>query len=249
MHASLNEIVAELDGALRAGEFEDYCPNGLQVEGRAEVEHVLTGVSAHMALLERAVELRADLVLVHHGIFWHGDSPRVIGPLRRRLELLLSEGISLVAYHLPLDAHERLGNNALLAEGLGCEQRSSWQQIGSAGHFAGDGIAPEELRRRIATLTGREPLMFASGPASVRRIAIASGAGSGHLGAAIAGGFDAFLTGEPSERVMAQAAEAGIHFIAAGHHATETFGVRAAGEHLRALFGLEHTWVDIPNPV
>ncbi|GAC1438204.1 MAG: Nif3-like dinuclear metal center hexameric protein [Solirubrobacteraceae bacterium] len=249
MPAPLEEIVAAMDQLLQVGEWEDYCPNGLQVQGRSQVKRIVSGVSAHLELFERAAELDAELIVVHHGIFWRGDSPRVVGPLRARLALLLDAGISLAAYHLPLDAHPQLGNNALLARALGCEAREPWQRYGCAARLAGTGIAPQELQRRVAALIGREPLMFDAGPSRVRRLAIVSGAGSGCLDAAIDDGFDAFLTGEPTERVMAQAREAGIHFLAAGHHATETLGVQALAQHVAERFDIEHLWVDVPNPI
>jgi dinuclear metal center YbgI/SA1388 family protein len=215
---------------------------------------VVTGVSATLALFERAVELGADLVLTHHGLFWDGDDPRVVGRLRRRLGILLANDVSLAAYHLPLDAHPRLGNNAVIAERLGCTRVEQFgahrgRAIGTRGRFPGDGIPPAELVHRIAGLTGRPPLAFTAGPDPVRTIGIVSGAAGGHLDEAIAAGLDAFLTGEPAERVMAQAQESGIHFIAAGHYATETFGVRALGGHLVDRFAVEHVFVDLPNPI
>lgn len=229
--------------------FEDYCPNGLQVAGRPEVRLVVSGVSAHIELFERARERGADLVLAHHGIFWRGDDPRLVGPQRARISLLLKSEMSLAAYHMPLDAHAEFGNNALLAAGLGAEAHERFADIGRAATFAGDGLEHRELRERVATLTQREPLIFDSGPARIRTLAIVSGAGSGYLGEAIAGGFDAFLTGEPSERVMAQAREAGVYFIAAGHHATETFGVRALGDLIALRFRIEHEFIDVANPI
>jgi dinuclear metal center YbgI/SA1388 family protein len=252
--ASLTEIIAELDRLLEPAGFADHCPNGLQVEGRAEVRTVVTGVSATLALFERAVEVDADLVLTHHGLFWDGDDPRVVGPHRRRLGILLANGLSLAAYHLPLDAHPRVGNNALIAEGLGATELEPFavhrgRTIGARGRFTGTGITPPELVHRVAELTGRTPLAFTAGPDLVATIGIVSGAASGHLDDAIAAGLDAFLTGEPAERVMAQAAESRIHFIAAGHYATETFGVRALGRHLVDRFAVDHVSVDLPNPI
>ncbi|HEX3874177.1 MAG TPA: Nif3-like dinuclear metal center hexameric protein [Solirubrobacteraceae bacterium] len=252
--AGLTDILAELDGLLEPGSFADHCPNGLQVEGRSDVQTVVTGVSATLALFERAVDHRADLVLTHHGIFWDGDDPRVVGRLRRRLGILLASEISLAAYHLPLDGHPRIGNNALIAEGLGCVEPAPFavhrgRPIGCRARFAGDGISPAELVRRVTDLTGRAPLSFPAGPDRIRTVGIVSGAASGHLDEAVDAGLDAFVTGEPAERVMAQAVESGIHFVAAGHYATETFGVRALGAHLVARFGVDHVFVDLPNPI
>jgi dinuclear metal center YbgI/SA1388 family protein len=169
--------------------------------------------------------------------------------LAERLRPLFKHDVGLAAYHLPLDAHPEVGNNALLAEGLGCAEHEAFATIGRAGTFAGEGIAAADLFARVEELTQRPPLVFDTGPERVRRIAIVSGAGASRLPLAVAEGFDAFLTGEPSEHVMADAREAGIHFIAAGHYATETFGVRRLGDWLAARFGVEHHWIDIPNPV
>jgi dinuclear metal center YbgI/SA1388 family protein len=252
--AELVEIIAALNVLLDPDAFADHCPNGLQVQGRAEVHTVATGVSANLALIERAIDAGADLVLAHHGLFWDGDDPRVVGRLRDRLGVLLANDVSLAAYHLPLDAHPRIGNNALIADGLGCIDSEPLavhrgRSIGCRARFPANGISPAELDDRIAGLTGRRPLAFWAGPDPVRTIGIVSGAASGHLDDAVAGGLDAFLTGEPAERVMAQAQESGIHFIAAGHYATETFGVRALGAHLVERFGVDHVFVDVPNPI
>jgi dinuclear metal center YbgI/SA1388 family protein len=252
--ARLDEILDHLERMLEPERFEDYCPNGLQVAGRAEVATVVTGVSAHLELIELAVTRRADLLLTHHGIFWDGDDRRVTGRLHGRLRLLLAADVALAAYHLPLDAHPEYGNNALIAAGLGCVAprpfgRHRGREIGCRGEFAADGISPAELLRRVHDLTGRRPLAFTTGPDPIRSIGIVSGAGSGHLGEAIAAGLDAFVTGEPAERVMAEARESAIHFIAAGHYATETFGVRALGDRLADRFGVEHVFIDVPNPI
>jgi len=252
--AALEEIIAELDRLLDPDAFADHCPNGLQVQGRAEVRTVVTGVSANLALFERAIDHRADLVICHHGLFWDGDDPRVIGRLHRRLGILLANDVSLAAYHLPLDGHPRIGNNALIAAGLGCVEPVPFgvhrgRAIGTRARFPGDGITPDELVRRVTALTGRPPLAFTAGPDPVRTIGIVSGAASRHLDEAVAAGLDAFLTGEPTERAMAEAAESRVHFLAAGHHATETFGVRALGVHLVDRFAVDHVIVDVPNPI
>jgi len=245
----IDELIRALDELLDPAAFDDYGPNGLQVPGRPEVHRVVTGVSAQRALAERAVELGAELVLVHHGLFWKFLPVGLTPVLAERLRPLLKHDVGLAAYHLPLDAHPEIGNNALLAEGLGCEEHVAFATIGRAGTFAGDGIAAAELFTRVGELTRRTPLVFDAGPERVRRMAIVSGAGASRLPLAVAVGFDAFLTGEPSEHVMADAREAGIHFIAAGHYATETFGVRRLGDWLAARFRVEHEWIDIPNPV
>jgi dinuclear metal center YbgI/SA1388 family protein len=215
---------------------------------------VVTGVSAHRELFERAIEAGAQLVVVHHGLFWDGDARALSRTLAARLKLLLEADVSLAAYHLPLDAHPDFGNNALIAEDLGCTARDPFAElrgvpIGVAGRFDGDGVPAGELFARVRALTDREPLVFAHGPERVRSIGIVSGGAPDQVEDAIAAGLDAFLTGEPAERVMATAREGAIHFIAAGHYATETFGVRRLGELLAQRFGVEHRFVDVPNPV
>ena len=245
----IDDLIRALDELLDPAAFDDYGPNGLQVPGPSEVRRVVTGVSAQRPLAERAVELGAELVLVHHGLFWKFLPVGLTPVLAERLRPLFKHDVGLAAYHLPLDAHPEVGNNALLAEGLGCAEHEAFATIGRAGTFAGEGIAAADLFARVEELTQRPPLVFDTGPERVRRIAIVSGAGASRLPLAVAEGFDAFLTGEPSEHVMADAREAGIHFIAAGHYATETFGVRRLGDWLAARFGVEHHWIDIPNPV
>jgi len=250
----LANLIAYLDELLSPGEFSDYGPNGLQVPGPDRVNAVVTGVSASAELFRRAAEHGADLVLVHHGIFWSGAPLALTPAAKRRLQLLFEHDMALAAYHLPLDAHPEVGNNALLAAGLGCVSHAPFARhkgvpIGVAGRFAGDGIAPGELVDRARELTGREPLAFLAGPARIRTIGIVSGGGCDFLGDAIAAGHDAFLTGEPIERVMGQATEESIHFVAAGHYATETFGIRRLGELLAERFGIRHEFVDVVNPV
>jgi dinuclear metal center YbgI/SA1388 family protein len=248
------DILDYLDALLEPARFADFGPNGLQVPGTEEVATVATGVSANRELFEGAIAAGAQLVVVHHGLFWDG-APRALSPaLAARLRLLLEADVGLAAYHLPLDAHPEVGNNALIATGLGCERREPFAEmrgapIGVAGRFAGEGLPAGELFDRVRELTGREPLVFDHGPDRVRSVGIVSGAAADAVEDAAAAGLDAFLTGEPAERVMALARESGIHFIAAGHYATETFGVRRLGELLAERFGLDHRFVDVPNPV
>jgi dinuclear metal center YbgI/SA1388 family protein len=252
--AAASEILQELDRLLEPGRFDDYGPNGLQVPGAPNIETVATGVSAHLELFERAVAERAQLLIVHHGIFW-GSGPGVIdAQLKRRLQLLFDAEIGLAAYHLPLDAHATLGNNALLARALDAVRIEPFalhrgEPIGFIAELDGAGATPPELLSRVRELTAREPLAFEFGPPRVRRLAIVSGAGSDYIADAAAAGADALLTGEPTERVMAQARELGVHFIAAGHYASETLGVRALGEHLAKRFGVRHVFLDVPNPI
>jgi dinuclear metal center YbgI/SA1388 family protein len=254
MPALLADLIAELDRLLEPGRFRDYCPNGLQFPGCPEVARVATGVSASAELFKRASERQADLVLVHHGLFWGSGVGAIDLAMKRRLKLLFDADMSLAAYHLPLDAHPEVGNNALLARALGAERAEPFAMhdstpIGMIAALPGHGLTASELFARVARLTGREPLVFDGGPGQVRSVAIVSGAGSGYLEEALRLGAHAFITGEPAERVMAQAQEGHIHFIAAGHYATETFGVRRLGEHLNERFGVEHVFLDVPNPV
>ncbi len=254
MPCTLPEAITELDRLLEPQRFHDYCPNGLQVPGRAEIATVATGVSASVELFERATAAQADLLVVHHGIFWGAQPTPIDAHMKRRLKLLFDADLSLAAYHLPLDAHPTLGNNALIARALGAEALQPFaphegQPIGFIACFPDEGVEAATLFARVTTLTAREPLIFDAGPARVHSVAIVSGAGAGYLDAAVAAGADAFLTGEPAERVMTQASEAHIHFIAAGHYATETCGVRRIGEHLSERFEVRHVFIDVPNPV
>jgi dinuclear metal center YbgI/SA1388 family protein len=254
MPCSLRDAIAELDRLLEPGRFRDYCPNGLQVPGRAEVARIATGVSASAELFERASSEHADLLIVHHGLFWGTGQAPIDARMKRRLKLLFDADMSLAAYHLPLDAHPEVGNNALIARALGADALEPFalhegEPIGFVARFRGDGLDVSVFLARVAELTERTPLVFDAGPERVRGVAIISGGGSSYLADAVAAGADAFLTGEPTERVMTEAREAGIHFVAAGHYATETFGVRRVGEHLSQRFGVEHVFVDVPNPV
>ena len=254
MPARLVDIVQELDGLLEPERFADYCPNGLQVPGAEHVTTVATGVTAHVELFERARAEGAQLVLAHHGLFWGAGGGAIDAALARRLRILFAGDMSLLAYHLPLDAHPEVGNNALLAHTLGAQRSEPFaphrgEPIGRLAEFSGEGVPIADLLARVRAATTREPLAFASGPPLVRRLGIVTGAGADHLADAIAAGADAFLTGEPAERVMAQAREAGVHFIAAGHYATETFGVRRLGELLAERFDVRHVFLDVLNPV
>src|SRR3954471_16721368 len=252
--AHRDDLIAALDELLQPAAFRDLGPNGLQVPGQADITRVVTGVSARRELSERAVQLGAELVLVHHGLFWKFHPTGLTPLLAERLRPLFKHDVNLAAYHLPLDAHETVGNNALLARALGCESHEPFgaykgTPIGRAGRFPGAGIAPDQLLARVREATGREPLLLGAGPERIRTIGIVSGSAADTVHEAAAAGLDAFLTGEPREHVTAEARELGIHFVAAGHHATETFGVRALGDLLAERFGIEHIHVDLPNPV
>ncbi|MFZ1155891.1 MAG: Nif3-like dinuclear metal center hexameric protein, partial [Solirubrobacteraceae bacterium] len=250
MPCQLREIVAELSSLLQPERFRDYCPNGLQVPGRDEVAKIATGVSASVELFERAASEEVDLLIVHHGIFWGSGPAPIDAPMKRRLKLLFDANMSLAAYHLPLDAHPTIGNNALIARALGASALQPFaphegEPIGFIASFPNEGVDANSLFARVTELTAREPLIFDAGPKQVRSLAIVSGAGAGYLEEAVLASADAFLTGEPAERVMTQACEANIHFIAAGHYATETFGVKRLGEHLSERFDVEHLFIDI----
>jgi dinuclear metal center YbgI/SA1388 family protein len=246
-------MVAALDALLTPEAFSDLGPNGLQVPGKRDIARVATGVSASRSLIEKAVAADAQLVLVHHGLFWDFQPTGLTPVLAERLRPLMRHDVALAAYHLPLDAHAEHGNNALLADALGAAGHEPFGDyrgtpIGRAARFP-EGVAIGSLIERIHAATGREPLLQGAGPATVRSLGIVSGSGSDSLYEAAARGLDGLLTGEPREHVHRDAAELGLHFIAAGHYATETFGVRRLGELLEQRFGVHHMWIDEPNPV
>lgn len=242
------ELAAYLDGLLEAGRFRDYCPNGLQVEGRREVRRIVCGVSASLTLLEAAIAAGADAVLAHHGWFWRNEDGRVTGIRRARLKALLAHDISLFAYHLPLDAHAELGNNAQLARLMGwtVEGRFAEQDVGFLGRAEGKA---GEIADRLALKLGRLPLLVGDAARPVGRIAWCSGGAQGWFEQAIAAGADLYVSGELSEQTTHLARESGVPYIAAGHHATERYGVQALGDYLARHFALEHLFIDCPNPI
>lgn len=254
--ARLSDLLDDLDALLAPGTFRDRQPNGLQVphpDGPgAEVKTVVTAVSADLEALEAAVSAGADLVLTHHGLFWDGD-PRALDRVAAgRLRVLLAGGVALASYHLPLDGHPQVGNNALLAHALG----ASWEPWAGSGSPAIGVVAswPEpvpvdELLARVASATQPDPLHFPGDGETVARLAIVSGAAAGMLGRAAADGLDGLLTGEPREQTRGLAREHGVHAVCAGHHATERGGVRALGERLADRFGVTHRFVDTGNPI
>lgn len=249
--AERDQIIKFLDNLLEADAFSDYGPNGLQVPGARDVSRVVTGVSATLELFEAAAARNAELVLVHHGIFW-GESGALSQQQADRLRALLGNDMSLAAYHLPLDAHLEHGNNALLAEALGLKVTGPFGEYkGRAIGVTCDaaGISGSDLASRIADKLDREPLHLTYGPPSLKTVAIVSGAAADFIHDAAAAGADAFVTGEPAERVQANAKELGIDFFAAGHHATERLGVQRMGALLSEQFGVEHEFIDIPNPI
>lgn len=248
--AHLKEIVSYTDCLLNTTSFKDYAPNGLQVEGRARVRTLISGVSASRALIEAAVEARADALLVHHGYFWRGEDPCITGMKRERLALLLKHDISLLAYHLPLDAHPELGNNAVMGRALGIEIKGDLNAEGIGLHgVLTEPMDPEALAGRLQEALARAPLHIKGGPNLIYRIGWCTGAAQDYISQAAAMGLDAFISGEVSERTTHVAREAGIHYFSAGHHATERFGVQALGAHLANEFAIEHRFIDIDNPV
>ncbi len=243
------ELERHLANTLDINRFRDYCPNGLQVEGREQIQTVVSGVTASMALLEAALDAGADMVLVHHGYFWRGEDPRVIGPRQRRLKLLLSHGINLFAYHLPLDAHPELGNNAQLARvlDLAPDGRFGEQELGWTGRAPVQTVG--ELAVRVEQALGRAPVVIGDPSQAVGRLAWCTGAAQGAMESAITAGATAYLSGEISEQTVHLARESGVAYLACGHHATERYGVQALGDYLARQFGIRHRFIDIANPV
>ena len=235
---------------LQVERYADYCPNGLQLEGRASIKKIVSGVTASMALLESAKSAGADAILVHHGYFWKNEDATIVGLKRNRIKFLLENNISLLAYHLPLDAHPELGNNAQLAQKLGLE-RKSWQ--GNQG-LVGLGIllsAPSlrDFSKHIENKLQRTPLVIGDMNKSIKNVAWCTGGAQGYMQDAIDLGVDLFISGEVSEQTYHLAQESGVAYIAAGHHATERYGVQALGEHLAQHFGINHEYIEIDNPV
>jgi dinuclear metal center YbgI/SA1388 family protein len=247
------QLTDYLDTLLSVAAFDDYCPNGLQVQGRAEINNIIGGVTASQALINAATLEGADTLLVHHGYFWKGEDPRVVGMKHRRLMGLLEAGINLLAYHLPLDAHPELGNNAQLARLLGLKTTGSFghgkgPDIGLVGEVTTPCTAGDFVELLTARL-GRTPLHIPGKEGNIRTIAWCSGAAQGFTQQAAALGVDAYLTGEVSENTVHEARELGIHFFSAGHHATERGGVQALGAHLAEKYGISFRFEDIDNPV
>lgn len=252
--ADRDEILSFCDDLLDSGSFDDFGPNGLQVPGRAEVGKVATGVSANLETIQRGIDAAAQLVLTHHGLLWGDELSPLSVPTAARLRALLCSDASLAAYHLPLDAHPEIGNNALLRDALDldADERPFGRAKGSAVGLIGRASEPiglEELRRRLSAAVGREPLVFDAGPDRISTIGIVTGAGGFAVHEAGPLGLDALVTGEPSEPVMAEAREYGIHFLAGGHYATEIFGIRRLGELVAERFSIEHEFIDVPNPI
>lgn len=251
--ARRDDIVAYLDRELEVSRFRDYLPLGLQVEGADEVTHVATAVSASLEVFERAGEVGADMLIVHHGLFGSREDRRIRAFERRRLEALFRADITLLAYHLPLDAHPLLGNNACLARLLGIADHVAFAEhdgnaIGRAGRLPVP-VSPTGLAALLGGLLGSTPQVFPGGPGTLANVGIISGAGAREVGTARAAGLDALITGEPSEDLPYLATEHGVTVVTAGHNATETVGVQALGQRLTEVFGLRHTFLAVVNPV
>lgn len=246
------ELERLLNEKLSTDRINDYAPNGLQVEGKAEIKKIITGVTASQALIDYAVAQQADAVLVHHGYFWKSENPCIRGMKGKRIKTLLVNDINLYGYHLPLDVHPKLGNNAKLAQLLGISDLQPLENSSTSIPVLGtlkEPITAEEFAQRIEQVLQRKPLICTeNGPHLIRKIGICTGGGQGYIDLAAAQGCDAFITGEVSEQTIHSAREQGIHFFAAGHHATERYGIKALGEWLAAEYGLDVEFKDIDNP-
>jgi len=253
MPANRNQIQSALSELLEPHRFRDYCPNGLQVEGKSEINTIVTGVTASLALIEAAITEKADMLLVHHGYFWKGEAPAVAGMKKQRLKLLLEHDLNLFAYHLPLDAHPDLGNNHQLGRILGLQQESVIGHPGetalvAVGTFA-DSCSHQEVLALLRERLQRDPMGIEGKSRSIKRVAWCTGAAQNYFDLAVTAEVDAFITGEVSEQTYHIAKETGLHFFSAGHHATERYGVQAVGNHIAESFGVRHQFIDIDNPV
>ena len=246
----LKQLESYLDLLLNISHFNDYCPNGLQIEGRGEIKKVVSGVTASLEFLQAAIDENADAVLVHHGYFWRGENECLVGMKRRRIALLLANDVSLFAYHLPLDAHPTIGNNFQLANKLGLIEsgRFSEQNIAMYGHTSQE-LTLRELGLNLEKVLLRKPLIIGDEDKLIKRVAWCTGAAQDYFDDAIRLGVDVFITGEISERTVHAARESGVAFISAGHHATERYGVQELGRNIAKEFGIEHQFIDIDNPV
>ncbi len=246
--ASRSEILRTLNEWLTPENFQDYCPNGLQVEGRETVNTIVSGVTASQALVDAAVDAGADMILVHHGYFWKGEDQAIRGMKRERIKRLLDHDINLVAYHLPLDDHPDYGNNRQLADVLGIREPRPLGGLVWQGELERP-MSPQAFADLIGERLARVPLRVGDGPAEISRVGWCTGAAQGFIGKALEAGLDAYISGEISEPTTHTARECGIHYYAAGHHATERYGVQALGRALEERFGVSHRFIDCDNPV
>lgn len=257
---SRDDLSEYLFDYLGVAKIKDYCPNGLQVQGKPQIKKIITGVTASLALIEKAIEEKADAILVHHGWFWKNDDARVVGQLHDRLKLLMAHDINLFAYHLPLDVHPQLGNNAQLAKMMGWTVAKSSKKSPLATLGVMDGLIWEgkpaagqktlgQLARILASRLGRDPLVVGNLKKPIKRIAWCTGGAQNYIKEASLMKVDAYISGEISESTFHAANEMGVAYIAAGHHATERYGITALGQHLEKTFGLKHQFIDLHNPV
>ena len=248
MSISRDTLRQALDTLLQPERFKDYGPNGLQVEGKSEIARIVSGVTASRALIEAAIAQQADALFVHHGLFWRGQDGRVTGWMKQRLQLLLAHDINLFAYHLPLDAHPTLGNNAQLGAQLGWAAQGQFgeQDLGCIG--AADFSTAQQLAQHVEFVLNRPVTLVSPGQSAIKKVAWCTGGAQGYFEAAIAAGADAYLTGEISEPQAHYAREMGVAYLACGHHATERYGAPAVAAHVAAALGLRHQFIDIPNP-
>lgn len=246
----INELNHYTQQLMQVARFKDYCPNGLQVEGRAEINKIVTGVTASMALLEAAHQAGADLILVHHGYFWRNEAPELVGIKRKRIKFLLEHDINLMAYHLPLDAHGEFGNNVQLGKLLGFDAQNytGADDLIACAELAAD-LPLSVIANLVEQRLGRPVLTIGEATQSIKKVAWCTGAAQGYIDQAIALGADLFISGEISEQTVHQSLESGVAYVSAGHHATERYGVQALGRHLAEKFDLEHIFIDIHNPV
>jgi len=251
----LTDLNNYLNQLLKPEQFTDYCPNGLQVEGRAEIQHIVTGVTASYDLLEAALAVKADAILVHHGYFWRGESAAIVGLKKRRIQFLLQHDLSLIAYHLPLDAHAEFGNNVMLAKQLGLtatgwagEKNKNESNMLLLAELS-QPLSLKEFAQTIALKLNRTPQVIGDLTQVVQKVALCTGAAQGYIEQAVDAGVDVYVSGEISEPTVHIARETGVSYIAAGHHATERYGVQALGAHLAEKFGLTHAFIDCDNPV
>jgi len=250
--ASAQQLLKAFDGLLQPERFKDYGPNGLQVEGKEDVRRLVSGVTASRALIEAAIQAKADAIFVHHGLFWRGQDGRVTGWMKQRLALLLAHDINLFAYHLPLDAHPELGNNAQLGLKLGLQASARFgeQDLGFLGWRADGGsyASARELALHVEKVLGRRVALVEGGQREIGRIGWCTGGAQGYFESAIAAGADAFITGEISEPQAHYARECGVAFLACGHHASERYGAPAVAGHVAQQLGVEHQFIEIDNP-
>ncbi len=253
MPASISEIVEYCDQYLAVKQFKDYCPNGLQVAGKQQIQKIVTGVTACQALLDKAVAQNADLILVHHGYFWRGEQQQITGIKGQRIKTLLVNDVNLLAYHLPLDAHAEVGNNVQLAKLMNWKINAGMDgDVGEAIVLLGEtqtAMSAKQLENDLSEKLNRQPLHIAGHDRDIKKIAWCTGAAQSYIEQVAAIGVDAFISGEISEQTVHLARELGIDYFAAGHHATESYGVQALGEHLAEKFGVEHLFIDVQNPV